>query len=722
MQKFIEELKERGVLRAAGLYIALAWLLLQIGDVVFPAFDIPDSTLRYIFLGAIIGFPIAMLVSWFYDISPDGIRSEDDIREAGEKRSRGLISSVTLVFLALALGASLYGNFKQANNAEAAPPALASVLMADWTNSTGDKSLDYALQPTLITGIERAPFIGVFSRNSTELFRDNRNPPLDEKAALELASREGIQFIVAANIQPDGDAYALSARAITPQDGESVFEVNTTAQSNDELLPAVAELAQLIREEFGDSPGEEPQSSSTILVGDSLLSAGLYASADAHASDGDWEQAIENYAKAIDADPGFGMAYLGWALSLQQLNQLEASKLQWQEVLGNLESLSERQRYRALALHAANSESDYEKATANYDLLIENYPAEVVGRSELGGLHFEAHRFDQAFTQIAVLRDRYPSNLAYQARYARYAMYAGEFEISSQQAEKNLKRDPESVLPYLQIAMAKLARGEISTAEKSYRTMARQDPLASSLAITGRVDIALLQGNYAAAIELLDSAQPASGTSGNSSIAVHHNIYRAIALHGLGDDTAAGKRIEAILPTIDKVSGLLVAGQLLVTLGELETAKSIVARLNMRKSNAGTAEADLLAGAIALAEARFVDAVDLLVASIADTDTWLARFTLGQTYALADYQAEALGEFKQCEDRLGEATALFLDDIPTFHYSAPLYLWLAKTKQQLGMSREATADYERYLDLRVATDASQLTIDARTRLEKISSR
>jgi hypothetical protein len=69
MKSVIGELRERGVFRAAGLYVAATWLVLQISDVVFPAFDIPDSFLRYILFGAVAGLPAVLVFSWFYDTS-----------------------------------------------------------------------------------------------------------------------------------------------------------------------------------------------------------------------------------------------------------------------------------------------------------------------------------------------------------------------------------------------------------------------------------------------------------------------------------------------------------------------------------------------------------------------------------------------------------------------------------------------------------------------------
>ncbi len=170
MNQLLRELRQRGVFRAAGLYIALIWLLLQIADVVFPVFDVPDAALRYILFGAIAGFPVAMLFSWFYDISSEGIRSEDEIRETGEHRSRGMVSGATIVLLAMALGISLYANYEQATDDADAQPELVSILVSDFVNETGDPIFDGSLEPALAIGMESAPFISAGHRHGIGAF------------------------------------------------------------------------------------------------------------------------------------------------------------------------------------------------------------------------------------------------------------------------------------------------------------------------------------------------------------------------------------------------------------------------------------------------------------------------------------------------------------------------------------------------------------------------
>ena len=69
----IDEFRRRGVLRVAALYVIASWLIIQVADVFFPAWNIPETALRYLLVAAIVGFPIAIVFSWMYDITATGI-------------------------------------------------------------------------------------------------------------------------------------------------------------------------------------------------------------------------------------------------------------------------------------------------------------------------------------------------------------------------------------------------------------------------------------------------------------------------------------------------------------------------------------------------------------------------------------------------------------------------------------------------------------------------
>ena len=96
---FFTELKRRNVLRAAAFYAASAWLLVQIATQVFPFFHIPEWVVRWIVVAAIIGFPCALLLSWFYEWTPQGLKLESEIspnESITGRRDGSLIAGLSL--------------------------------------------------------------------------------------------------------------------------------------------------------------------------------------------------------------------------------------------------------------------------------------------------------------------------------------------------------------------------------------------------------------------------------------------------------------------------------------------------------------------------------------------------------------------------------------------------------------------------------------------------
>jgi hypothetical protein len=94
----------------------------------------------------------------------------------------------------------------------------------------------------------------------------------------------------------------------------------------------------------------------------------------------------------------------------------------------------------------------------------------------------------------------------------------------------------------------------------------------------------------------------------------------------------------------------------------------------------------------------------------------MIRFTLARAYLDAGQSAEALADFELCLKRRGEAMSLFFEDTPTFHYLAVLPYWLARAQEGVGLTAQATQNYETYLAARAAARDDALSADARRRL------
>ena len=106
--KFFAELKRRNVYRAAAAYGAMSWLLIQIATQVFPFFEIPHSTVRFVVVALVVGFPIAMLVAWLYQLTPEGFVREEEVDPAMRKGLGRKMDFVVIGVLLLVIAMLIY--------------------------------------------------------------------------------------------------------------------------------------------------------------------------------------------------------------------------------------------------------------------------------------------------------------------------------------------------------------------------------------------------------------------------------------------------------------------------------------------------------------------------------------------------------------------------------------------------------------------------------------
>src|SRR5690349_10299198 len=106
VRNFLSELKRRNVYKVAGAYAVVSWLLIQIATQVFPFFDIPNWAVRLVVILLILGFPVALILSWAFEITPEGIKRESEIGpgESVTQHTGRKIISLTIVAAIIAAG------------------------------------------------------------------------------------------------------------------------------------------------------------------------------------------------------------------------------------------------------------------------------------------------------------------------------------------------------------------------------------------------------------------------------------------------------------------------------------------------------------------------------------------------------------------------------------------------------------------------------------------
>jgi len=175
IDNFFAELKRRNVYRAAVLYGMAAWLLVQIATQVFPFFDVPNWAVRFVIVALVIGFPIAMLLAWIFELTPEGLVRTDDVDPAGAiGRSAGRILNFAIIGALLLIIAFLMFQ-RQWRNAAAGEIPRKSIAVLPFENFSADKQNAFfadGIQDDILTSLAKIGDLKVISRSSVMQFRD----------------------------------------------------------------------------------------------------------------------------------------------------------------------------------------------------------------------------------------------------------------------------------------------------------------------------------------------------------------------------------------------------------------------------------------------------------------------------------------------------------------------------------------------------------------------
>jgi tetratricopeptide (TPR) repeat protein len=196
--------------------------------------------------------------------------------------------------------------------------------------------------------------------------------------------------------------------------------------------------------------------------------------------------------------------------------------------------------------------------------------------------------------------------------------------------------------------------------------------------------------------------------------AVKHMALADVLLE-LGEVEAAAELAERGLETVRAPATLVPAALVHISAGDQDAALDIAASLAEQLSPQSRAYAEMITALVFLESGDHLAAINQLTAAIDTADLWLLRIYRGRAYLEGGYYVEALDDFTVAQDRHGEATALFLDDLPTYRYMSTLPYWIARAQTELGMTHDARQNFTLFTARRPVGGA--MADDARYRMK-----
>ena len=225
---FVAELRRRGVLRALVAYSIIAFAVLQVAEPVLHGLRLPDWTLTLVVTALGVGFPLTIVVSWAFDLTRRGFKRASSPTEGSQLSAS--VSRLPLIAMTLAgvvVGAlCCWYVLRRESRVWAGPDGRVVVAVADFTNETHDPELD-GLSKILVGWLEQSRSLRVLTRGRLiELLREmgqENAERIDEGLAREVGHRAGVRVLLLASIRRLGDSYAVTLRAVDPENDSYLF-------------------------------------------------------------------------------------------------------------------------------------------------------------------------------------------------------------------------------------------------------------------------------------------------------------------------------------------------------------------------------------------------------------------------------------------------------------------------------------------------------------------
>jgi serine/threonine protein kinase/tetratricopeptide (TPR) repeat protein len=618
----------------------------------------------------------------------------------------GKYIGIAVVAIALLIGASVFVKMKwfpsPSTAQNTATHAPVSVLVADFTNHTGDPIFDGTLESMFNVALEGASFISASNRGSARRLAQKLPHPsdkLDEQSARLVAVGQGINAVVTGEVSRRGETYAISATALDSVTGNVLAQTEGSASTKDEVLLAIPKLAAPLRKALGDST---PESVQVEKAGGAFTAASLevvhqYALAMDKLFAGKLDEALNSFGQAATLDPNFARAYAGMAAVSGNLGKAQDAEKNMKLAMEHVDRLTDRERFRVRGFYYYTT-GNWQKCVEEYGELVKLYPADNVGQANLAGCYIHLRDTGKAIAAAKSAVQIVPQGALQRVVLSFYSSYGGDFASGEREARTALGINP-SFVAYLALAESQLGQGQMSQAAETYRQVEKLNAQGASLAASGLADLAAYDGRFAEAVRLLEAGAAADIAAKNPEGAgSKYAALSQVQLLRRANAPAVAAASKALTLSQDVVVRFL-AAQTFVQTGETAKAQKLAAGLASELQSEPQVYAKILEGNLALKRGNKNDAIQSLKAANNLLDTWIGRFELGHAYLEAGLFVEADSEFDRCIKRRGEAIELFMDNNPTISYFPAIFYYQGRVRD--GLKSAGAADsYRQYLGIR----------------------
>jgi eukaryotic-like serine/threonine-protein kinase len=603
-------------------------------------------------------------------------RSSDAVKAAEVPVAGRKVWKVLIPAAVLLLAVAIAGTFYFRSHAKKPATALTekdTIVLADFSNSTGDPVFDDTLKQALSVALNQSPFLNVLSENKVaatlKLMEEPSDTRLTPEVARELCLRAGSKAYIAGSIASLGSQYVLGLKVVNCQSGEPLAQEQATAASKEKVLETLGETASKLRGELGESlatvqkfdvPLEQATTSSLEALRAFSLGEKTFRE---KGSVG----ALPYHQRAIQLDPNFAMGYLAVGDDYFELGELGRGSEYYTKAFELREHASEREKLAIAADYYASVTGEQERAAQTYQQWIESYPRDYRAHLDLSNTYNAQGQYEKAAEASRESLRLAPDNVAPYGGLVNNLLALQRFDEARQTVQQAQARKLDDlILRNALYALAFLASNSPAMTEQQQWFAGKPDIESFGGALAS--DTEAYAGHLGKARELTkQSVDSAIRTDSRESGAIwqENAALREVAFGNLAEAKQAAAEGLKLAPTSQGVK--VEAALAFVMAGDTARAESLAQDLNKRfplDTQIQSLWLPAIRGQLALKQKNPSDALNALQAAappielgqilfVANLSCLYPTYIRGEAYLAGGQANAAAAEFQKILDHSG---------------------------------------------------------------------
>jgi eukaryotic-like serine/threonine-protein kinase len=579
-----------------------------------------------------------------------------------------------------------------------------TVVVSDFTNTTGDSVFDGTLRQGLSAQLEQSPFLNLLSdqqvANTLALMTQPKDARLTTELAREVCQRTAGAATIEGSIASLGSQYVVGLKAVNCQGGDLLAEEQVTAGSKEQVLNALGQAATKMREKLGESLASVQKYDAPVenVTTPSLEALQAYTLGfQAFMVKDDETAAISFFQRAVNLDPNFAMAYARMGTCYSSLGQASRAAENQRKAYELRDRVSDRERFYIDSHYQEFSLGDLEAARKTCELWSQTYPSDSVPNGDLGLIYAELGEYDKALAVTRQSLQLNPNNAVFRSELVVEYILANRVDEAKATAQAAQAKQLDS--PYNHIALYWIAflQRDATAMEREAAAVVGKPGYEDAI-LYNEAETAAYAGQFNRMRELTQLAVESATRADEKETAAGYQAGAGTREAMAGNAALAQQQAKAALAISSNRDVTAWSGLALALAGDSADAMRLADDLNKRFPQDTIVQSGFLPmirGAVALEGGKGAKAVDdLAPAALYDLSTLLSGYPAwlrGLAYLKAGQGSAAAAEFQKVIDHPG----VVLND----PIGALAHLGLARAYALSGDTARARTAYQDFLAL-----------------------